>query len=137
MFLNKVVSIDNDFPIGCASFYRIWSPWNQQSLLKKSAALLAKSAPTHNLNWTNKYLTFDVWSYLAFSFGSMYTQAMEPFDFLLFVSGAFQEIFTLPRSVFFSGLPKTLFWWLAVVEIPVQITCSDSTKQIHCVSLDL
>jgi len=66
----------------------------------------------------------------------MYTQAMEPFDFLFLVSGAFQEIFTLPRSVFFSGLPQTLFWWLAVVEIPVQITCSDSTKQSHCVSLD-
>ena len=50
MFLNKVVSIDNDFPFGCARFYGIWSPWNQQSLLKKTAALLAKSAPTHILN---------------------------------------------------------------------------------------
>ena len=56
MFLNKVVSIDNDFPVGCARFYRIWSPWNQQSLLKKAAALLAKSAPTHILNWI-VYLT--------------------------------------------------------------------------------
>ena len=109
MFLNMVVSIDNDFSIGCARFYRIWAPWKRQSLLKKAVALLAKSAPTHNLNWTNKYLTFDVWCYLAFSFGSMYTQAMEPFDFLLFVSGAFQEIFTLPRSVFFQRPSKDTF----------------------------
>ena len=105
MFLNMVVSVDNDFPIGCARFNRIWSPWKRQSLLKKAVALLAKSAPTHNLNWTNKYLTFDVWPYPAFSFGSMYTQAMEPSNILFFVSGAFQEIFSLPRLVFFSGPP--------------------------------
>ena len=104
MFVNKVVSIEDDFPIGCARFYRIWSPSNWQSVLKKAAALLAKSAPTQNLNWTNKYLTFDVWPYLAFSFGSMYTQAMEPFNVLFFVSEAFQEIFSLPWF-FFSDLP--------------------------------
>ena len=50
MVLNKVVSIENDFPIGCVRFYRIWSPWKRQSLLKKAAALLAKSAPTHIVN---------------------------------------------------------------------------------------
>ena len=108
MFLNMVVSVDNDFPIGCARFNRIWSPWKRQSLLKKAVALLAKSAPTHNLNWTNKYLTFDVWPYPAFSFGSMYTQAMEPLIFYSLYLGLFKKYF-LYLDWFFSAALQHFF----------------------------